>query len=176
MILCSIEHLSEKPATLVVGGSLERDGIMITKNDCLLLLTEMNDRGIDTREATRSLVKGQFPTVEIIKFINDNRQLDLTRFYKKIRKSYNEKHSTLYVNIVKDIDNVSDVLTTLSALETQILLFARDVEDREMFLRHSRAEEISRVLTNYFQTYDLTNCIKLLRMIKADIKTLESIC
>lgn len=149
---------------------------MITKNDCLLLLTEMSDNGIDTREATLSLVKEQRPTVEIIKFINDNRQLDLTRFYKKIRKSYNDKRSTLYINIVKGIDNVSDVLTTLSALETQILLFAKNVEDREMFLRHSRAEEISRVLTNYFHTYDLTNCIKLLRMVKADIKAIESIC
>lgn len=44
-----------------------------------------------------------------------------------------------------------------------------------MFLRHARAEEISKVLTIYFQKYDLTNCIKLLRLIKADIITFEMI-
>ena len=44
-----------------------------------------------------------------------------------------------------------------------------------MFLRHARCNEITQVLNNYFKTYDLTNCIKLLRLIKADLKCLESI-
>ena len=44
-----------------------------------------------------------------------------------------------------------------------------------MFLRHARAEEISKVLTIYFQNYDLTNCIKLLHLIKADIIAFEMI-
>ena len=75
---------------------------------------------------------------------------------------------------MKEIESPNDVLTTLSALLTQVLLFARDVENREMFLKHARAWEISKVLADYFQTYSLTNCIKLLRVIKADIKALES--
>ena len=148
---------------------------MITKNDCILLLTDLNDSGIDTSKMMRELIKVKEPTIEIIKFINDNRQLDLTKFYKKIRKSYNQKHSNLYINIVKEVEDVNSVLTTLSALETQVLLFARDVEDRQMFLRHARALEIAKVLANYFQTYDLTNCIKLMQIIKADIKALESV-
>ena len=148
---------------------------MITKNDCILLLTDLNDSGIDTSKMMRELIKVKEPTIEIIKFINDNRQLDLTKFYKKIRKSYNQKHSNLYINIVKEVEDVNSVLTTLSALETQVLLFARDVEDRQMFLRHARALEIAKVLANYFQTYDLTNCLKLMQIIKADIKALESV-
>lgn len=148
---------------------------MITKNDCILLLTDLEERGIDTREQLKYMVKNAEPSVSIIKFINDNRQLDLSNFYEKIRKSYNNRKSNLYINIVKEIDKPSEVLTTLSALLTQILLFSRNVEDREMFLRHARADDISKILSNYFNTYDLTNCLKLLRIIKADLKVLESI-
>ena len=148
---------------------------MITRNDCLLLLADLEDRGIDTREALRESLKTPEPSINVIKFINDNRQLDLAKFYEKIRKSYNNKRSSLYINIVKEIDNPSEVLTTLSAMLTQILLFSRDAEDREMFLRHARAFDITKILANYFQTYDLTNCLKLMRIIKADIKALESI-
>lgn len=148
---------------------------MISKNDCILLLAELSDGGVDTSQVMKELIRSKEPTINVIKFINDNRQLDLTKFYKKIRKSYNQKHSNLYINIVKEVDNVNDVLTTLSALETQILLFSKDVEDRTMFFRHARASEISKVLTNYFQTYDLTNCLRLMQVIKADIKALESV-
>lgn len=148
---------------------------MITRTDCILLLTDLEEHGVDTKEALAQMLKLPEPSIEIIKFINDNRQLDLLKFYEKIRKSYNNKRSSLYINIVKEIESPTEVLTTLSALLTQVLLFSKDVEDREMFLRHARAWEISKILANYFQTYDLTNCLKLLRVIKADIKALESV-
>lgn len=146
---------------------------MITKNDCILLLTELEEKGVNTKDALREAIS-QGATLSVIKFINDNRQLDLTTFYEKIRKNYNKKKSSLYINIVKEIETPNEVLTTLSALLTQILLFARDIENREMFLKHARALEITKILTDYFQTYSLTNCIKLLKVIKADIKALES--
>ena len=146
---------------------------MITKNDCILLLTELEENGIDTKVALKEALT-QGVTLSVIKFINDNRQLDLTTFYEKIRRSYNKKKSSLYINIVKEIESPNEVLTTLSALLTQILLFARDIENREMFLKHARAFEIAKILADYFQTYDLTKCVKLLRVIKADIKALES--
>ena len=44
-----------------------------------------------------------------------------------------------------------------------------------MFLKHSRALEIAKVLTLYFQTYDLTNAQQLLRLIKIDIKAFEEL-
>ena len=148
---------------------------MITKNDCYLLLSELNDKGLDTSSAIKDLMSSNSPSLEVIKFINDNRQLDLTLFYEKLRKSYNNKKSKLYINIVKETEFPQDVLITLSSLLTQILLFAKDVEDRQMFLRHSRADEISQVLTNYFRDYDLTKCVKLIKLFKIDIKALESI-
>lgn len=148
---------------------------MITRTDCILLLSDLEERGIDTAAILKETLKNAEPTLTTIKFINDNRELALAQFYEKIRKSYNKKKSNLYINIVKEIETPNEVLTTLSALLTQILLFSNGVEDREMFLRHSRAYEISRILTNYFKSYDLTNCVKLLKVIKADIKALEMI-
>lgn len=147
---------------------------MITKNDIILLLTDLEKIGVEINKSLYVDVSKNGVTPEIVNFINSNRQLDLHKFYEKIRKSYNEKHSTLYINIVKEIDDVNKVLTTLSALQTQLLLFyMREAEDKEMFLRHSRASEISKVLLNYYMTYDLKPCIKLLRLIKADIKCLQ---
>lgn len=149
---------------------------MITRNDCLLLLADMSDNGVDTEEATRKLVMSNDVPIDVIKFINDHRQLDLSAFYEKLRKSYNNKKSNLYINLVKeDLDEPSKLLSTLASLQLQILLFSDKAEDREMFLRHSRAREVSLVLSNYFKTYDLTNCVKLLRLVKADLKALESI-
>ena len=148
---------------------------MITKTDCVLLLTELQENGVDVSLQLKKLIKQSEPDIEIIKFINDNRQLDLSNFYNKIRKSYNDKKSKLYINIVKEITDPNKVLTTLSAMLTQILLFSETAENKQLFLKHARAEEISLVLLNYFKNYDLTNCMKLLRIIKADLKVIEYI-
>ena len=72
---------------------------MITKNDCYLLLSELNDNGLDTSSAIKDLMSSNSPSLEVIKFINDNRQLGLTLFYEKLRKSYNNKKSKLYIKL-----------------------------------------------------------------------------
>lgn len=145
---------------------------MITKNDIIILLTDLQEKGLDVSAHLNNILKNGV-SISTIQFINSNRQLDLYKFYEKIRKSYNQKHSNLYINIVKEIDDINKVLITLSALETQILIFSKNAEDREMFLRHSRALEISKVLSNYFINYDSKPCIKLIQLIKADLKCLQ---
>lgn len=150
---------------------------MITKNDCYLLLAEYEKSGIDTKEPLNQLMSdnSNIPNLQVLKFINDHRQLDVMNFYNKIRKSYNQKKSNLYINIVKEIENPNEVLTTLSALLTQILLFSKTAENKQMFLKHVRANEITKVLNLYLTNYDVTNCLKLIKMFKVDIKALESI-
>lgn len=148
---------------------------MISKNDCYLLLADLQSKGIETTDVIKELMSSQTIPLSVIKFINDNRQLDLLKFYEKIRKSYNQKRSTLYINIVKEIEDPNEILTTLSAMLTQILLFSKEVDNKQMFLRHARANDITKVLAIYFNNYDLTNCINLMRIIKADIKALQSI-
>lgn len=150
---------------------------MITKNDCLLLLNEIKKSGTNTDAEVKKLLSSTDIPLDIIAYINSKRQLDLTNFYERIRKNYNNKKSILYKNIVKeDLDNPNEVLTTLSSLNLQILLYAKDATDRLMFLKHARAKEISLVLTKYFTDYDLSSCIKLLKLIKADLKACEMIC
>lgn len=150
---------------------------MITKQDCLLLLSELKTKGIDTTEQIRECVSSPTVSLDVLKFINDNRPLDIIEFYEKLRKSYNNKKSVLYKNIVKELDEskITDILTTLSSLQLQIFLFAKNVDDPEQFYKHARLDEISKCLLNYSQTYSLVNCINLLRIVKADMKALESI-
>lgn len=149
---------------------------MITKNDCLLLLTELEDKGIDTKEMTSRLFASPGIDMEVLKFINSHRELELRNFYEQLRKNYNNKKSKLYKEIVRiDQKEPKDIVITLSSLLTQILLNSNKVEDKQMFLKHSRAEEISKVLLNYFKAYDTKLCIQMLTLIKADLKALESI-
>lgn len=150
---------------------------MITKQDCLLLLSELKTKGIDTTEQIRDCVSSPSVSLDVLKFINDNRPLDIIEFYEKLRKSYNNKKSILYKNIVKELDEskITDILTTLSSLQLQIFLFAKNIDDPEQFYKHARLDEISKCILNYCQTYSLVNCINLLRIIKADMKALESI-
>lgn len=148
---------------------------MITKTDCYILLAELEKDGIDTKDALDKLSRSNNLPIDVIQFINQNRQLDLAMFYEKLRKNYNHKKSMLYKNIVKEVEDPNEVLTTLSSMLTQILLFSKQVNNKQMFLKHARCNEITFVLNNYFKTYDLTNCLRLLRMIKADLKCLESI-
>lgn len=149
---------------------------MITKNDCLLLLGEIKNSGVDTSEMCTLLFNTKNISIDVLKFINSHRPLDVTNFYNKIRKSYNNKKSKLYKEIVQiDEKEPKDIVVTLSSLLTQILLFSNSVQDKQLFYKHSRADEISKVLSNYFKTFDTTLCIQLLTLIKADLKVLESI-
>ena len=148
---------------------------MIAKNDVLLLLSDLKDTGVSTTDAVNRLLSSRDVPIDVLQFINEHRQLDLVKFYEKLRKSYNNKHSKLYVSIIKGVEGSEDVLTTLSSLNLQILLFSKNVSDRQMFLKHARAKEINLVLTKYFTDYDLTSCLKLLRLIRADIIASEVI-
>ena len=149
---------------------------MLTKNDLLLLLTDLQESGVNVTPQVTSLIRNPSISLDVLKFVNDQRQLDVAAFYELLRKNYNSKKSPLYKNIVReDNDNPDTVLTTLAALNLQILLFAKNLEDNKLFLKASRAEEITRVLNNYYQTYDLIPCYKILRLIKADLVAFEYI-
>ena len=147
---------------------------MVSRNDCMLLLDELEQQGIDTKAQSELLFKTHTLPMEVLQFINNHRQLDLTAFYTKIRKAYNNKRSKLYKNIVaENITDNNEILTTLSALQTQIFIFAKEATNEEAFIKQSRVEDISKVVYNYTQTYNLVPCIKLLQIIKADLKICE---
>lgn len=147
----------------------------INVKDCLVLLSDIKDSGVDCSQITEKvLLEGV--TLEVIKFINDNRQLEVTQFYEKLRRSYNHKKSKLYINIVKnDFKSPKDIVITLASLNLQVLLFAKQLEDPSLFLNHSRLSEINMCLYNYSKTYEIIPCQKLLSLIRTDLKVLESI-
>lgn len=148
---------------------------MIAKNDLILLLTDLQENGINIGNKILEVIKSSGIPLDVLKFINDNRQLDLTSFYDKLRRSYNNKKSKLYISIVKDIDNPNEVLTTLSSYALQAILYSEKVQDSQMFLRHARVKEVNLALAKYFTDFDLTICMNLLRMIKADLIACETI-
>lgn len=152
---------------------------MLTRNDCLLLLSELETFGNVDKEKLKQITLKTASQLNIsldtLKFINTYKPLDVKNFYNQIRQNYNNKKSKLYINIVKEIDDTTKVLTTLSALLTQILLYSEKCDNKQLFLQHSRAKEISLALSKYFEDYDITICLQLMRIIKADIKVLEEL-
>jgi hypothetical protein len=91
---------------------------MIDKRDCFILLSELQEDGVENADKyLNRLLSMKSPDLETIKFINDNRQFDANKFYEKIRKSYNQKKSQLYMNIVREDNFDTDsILTTLASL------------------------------------------------------------
>lgn len=149
---------------------------MLKKNDLILLLTQLQETGVDVSSQLKKVIKSPEIPVDVVKFINDKRQLDVTGFYEQLRKSYNAKRSSLYINLVREEPkDPADVLITLSSLNLQILLYAKHLEKPQMFLSHSRAEEITLVLNNYYKTYDLKPVLALRDLIRSDLKAFESI-
>lgn len=149
---------------------------MLKKNDLILLLTHLQEKGVDVSQQLRRVISSQDIPLDVVKFINDNRQLDVTRFYEQLRKSYNEKRSSLYINLVReDLKEPTDALTTLASFNLQVLLFAKHLEHPTMFLSQSRADEVTMVLHNYYKTYDLSPVLTLRTLIKSDLKAFESI-
>lgn len=148
---------------------------MFTKRDCVLLLTELQENGLNVKEQLNKVLRSDTVPLDVLKYINDNRELELTNFYRKIRKSYNDKKSKLYINIMKGVEEPKTVLTTLSGMLTQILLHSEKLENKNMFLKHARADEISYVLYNYVKSYDISKCLSLLTLIRSDIKAIEEI-
>ena len=147
----------------------------ITKQDCLILLTQLKKDGIDVSEMSKKAALQRDISLEIIDFINQNRPFAVSQFYEKLRKSYNAKKSQLYKSIVKsdEVEEPKDIIVTLSSLGLQIVLYAKQVEDPQMFLRQARYDELTRCLYVYSQTFDLIPAIKLLRLFKMDLKAFE---
>ena len=148
---------------------------MISKNDIILLLTELQDNGLEVNDKIIEVFRSPNIPINVLQFINDNRQLDLTSFYEKLRKNYNNKKSKLYISIVKEITDPDEILTTLSAYNLQVILYSKKCTDAQMFLRHARVKEINMALAKYFTDYDLSICIELLKLIKADLLACETI-
>jgi hypothetical protein len=149
---------------------------MITKNDCLTILVSLEDRGINIDQQMKKLLTTKEIPMDTLKFILDNRGIEVANFYEMLRKKHNQKKSPLYHNIVKDITDPEDIITTLACLLIQITLYSKKLTaNKEIFQREVRAEEITRVLNTYYNTGSLEGCFALIKLLKADLLVLEHI-
>jgi hypothetical protein len=149
---------------------------MITKNDCLTILVKLEDSGIsEARPYIRKLMIAREPSVDILKFIAQQRGFEIGHFYEMLRRSHNEKKSPLYTNILKEVTDTKEITVTLSCLLTQILLYGSKLENPFTFYRAARAQEISEVLTEYFESGNLDRCYTMLKVIKSDLLVMEYI-
>jgi hypothetical protein len=149
---------------------------MINKNDCLTILVKLEDSGIsEARPYIKKLMISREPSVEVLRFIATQRGFEIGRFYEMLRRSHNTKKSPLYTNILKDIAEPKEIVVTLSCLLTQILLYGSKLENPLTFYKEARAQEISAVLTEYFETNNIERCFSMLRIIKADLLVMEYI-
>lgn len=148
---------------------------MITKNDCMAILVKLEDKGLNINDQMRKLIVSKEPPLDVLKFIVDNRGVEANHFYEHLRKNNNEKKSPLYKNIVKEISEPEEVITTLTCFLTQTTLYGNKLPEdtRSDFFKEVRAEEVSRVLHQYFMDGSYTSCIALIKLIKADILVLE---
>lgn len=142
----------------------------------MLLLTDLENKGLNISKQMLTLIKSDGIPMDIVKYVNDNRPLEIAQFYEHLRKNHNEKKSPLYKNIVlEELKNPSDVIVILSSLLLQIGLFASKIDNNQIFLTSSRASEISKAISDYYTNYDLIPCLKLLKLIKVDLKAFESL-
>jgi hypothetical protein len=149
---------------------------MITKNDCLTVLVALEDKGININTPMRKLVTSKEVPMEVLKFILDNRGIEVANFYEMLRKKHNQKKSPSYQNILKEVTDAEDIITTLACLLVQITLYSKKLPtNKEIFQREVRAEEITRVLNNYYNTGELDQCLALLKLLKTDLLVLEHI-
>lgn len=149
---------------------------MITKNDCLTLLVSLEDRGVDINQPMKKLITSKEIPLDVLKFILDNRGIEVANFYEMLRKKHNQKKSPLYHNIVKDITEPEEIITTLACLLVQVTLYGNKLTtSKEIFQREVRAEEITRVLNDYYATGSLDQCFALLKLLKTDLLVLEHI-
>ena len=148
---------------------------MITKNDCMSILVRLEDKGVNINPYMKKLVISNEPPIEVLKFIAQNQGIEVINFYEMLRKKHNQKKSKLYLNILKEQETEEDIVTTLVCLLTQITLYGNKLYQRDLFYKEVRAEEISRVINDYFKTGNITQCAALLKLIKIDLLVLEHI-
>lgn len=148
---------------------------MINKNDCMSILVKLEDRGLNIDAYMRKLVVSKDIPLDVLKFIAQNRGIEVGNFYEMLRKKHNQSKSPLYTNIVKEVTDPKESVITLTCLLTQIALYGSKLEDKDAFYKEVRAEEISRVLNGYFQSGRLENVLALIKLIKSDMLVLEYI-
>ena len=146
---------------------------MLNKSDCMSILIKLEDKGVDINAQMKKLILAKDIPIDVLKFIAEKQGLEAVNFYEMLRKSYNNKKSKLYKNILDDI-NIDDVCVILSSLLLQIALYSSKLTDtKDSFLQEIRANEISDALADFYKSDNVEKCLAVLNAIKTDLLVLE---
>ena len=146
---------------------------MLNKSDCMSILIKLEDKGVDINAQMKKLILAKYIPIDVLKFIAEKQGLEAVNFYEMLRKSYNNKKSKLYKNILDDI-NIDDVCVILSSLLLQIALYSSKLTDtKDSFLQEIRANEISEALADFYKSDNVEKCLAVLNAIKTDLLVLE---
>ena len=146
---------------------------MLNKSDCMSILIKLEDKGVDINAQMKKLILAKDIPIDVLKFIAEKQGLEAVNFYEMLRKSYNNKKSKLYKNILDDI-NLDNVCVVLSSLLLQIALYSSKLTDtKNSFLQEIRANEISEALADFYKSDNVEKCLAVLNAIKTDLLVLE---
>lgn len=146
---------------------------MLNKSDCMSILIKLEDQGVDINAQMKKLILAKDIPIDVLKFIAEKQGLEALNFYEMLRKSYNNKKSKLYKNILDDI-KLEDVCVILSSLLLQIALYSSKLTDtKNSFLQEIRANEISDALADFYKSDNVEKCLAVLNAIKTDLLVLE---
>lgn len=146
---------------------------MLNKSDCMSILIKLEDKGVDINAQMKKLILAKDIPIDVLKFIAEKQGLEAVNFYEMLRKSYNNKKSKLYKNILDDI-KLEDVCVILSSLLLQIALYSSKLTDtKDSFLQEIRANEISEALADFYKSDNVEKCLAVLNAIKTDLLVLE---
>ena len=146
---------------------------MLNKSDCMSILIKLEDKGVDINAQMKKLILAKDIPIDVLKFIAEKQGLEAVNFYEMLRKSYNNKKSKLYKNILDDI-KLEDVCVILSSLLLQIALYSSKLTDtKNSFLQEIRATEISDALADFYKSDNVEKCLAVLNAIKTDLLVLE---
>ena len=146
---------------------------MLNKSDCMSILIKLEDKGVDINAQMKKLILAKDIPIDVLKFIAEKQGLEAVNFYEMLRKSYNNKKSKLYKNILDDI-NLDNVCMVLSSLLLQIALYSSKLTDtKDSFLQEIRANEISEALADFYKSDNIEKCLAVLNAIKTDLLVLE---
>ena len=146
---------------------------MLNKSDCMSILIKLEDKGVDINAQMKKLILAKDIPIDVLKFIAEKQGLEAVNFYEMLRKSYNNKKSKLYKNILDDI-KLEDVCVILSSLLLQIAWYSSKLTDtKNSFLQEIRANEISEALADFYKSDNVEKCLAVLNAIKTDLLVLE---
>ena len=148
---------------------------MISKNECLSILVEMESNGIQVNSQMRALLGSKDIPIEVLRFIATNKGFDFSDFYENLRRKHNKNKSKLYLNLVGGNVNDSEIPVILSSLLTQIYLYLQDHTNATSarFFKEVRLFEIIQTLDEMAKTDDIEKGKQLLRLIRSDILVIE---